>query len=101
MLSLSLKYVNVCGTKSLLQFFSLMSILHVIGLCFYIVSNEKADIKKENTKEKKQKMLYWSGREDSNLWPPGPKPGALTRLRHVPTRCNFDIHLASWQSVVL
>lgn len=29
--------------------------------------------------------IRWSGREDSNLWPPGPKPGALTRLRHVPT----------------
>ena len=32
-------------------------------------------------------ILKWSGREDSNLRPPGPKPGALTRLRYAPT--NF------------
>jgi hypothetical protein len=28
----------------------------------------------------------WSGREDSNLRPPGPEPGALARLSHAPTR---------------
>src|SRR4051812_17588241 len=26
----------------------------------------------------------WSGREDSNLRPPGPEPGALARLSHAP-----------------
>ena len=32
-------------------------------------------------------IIYkWSGREDSNLRPPGPKPGALTRLRYAPTK---------------
>ena len=32
----------------------------------------------------------WSGREDSNLRPPGPKPGALTRLRYAPTK-KFEV----------
>jgi hypothetical protein len=32
----------------------------------------------------------WSGREDSNLRPPGPEPGALARLSHAPTG-NFTI----------
>jgi hypothetical protein len=27
----------------------------------------------------------WSGREDLNLRPPGPEPGALARLRYAPT----------------
>ena len=27
----------------------------------------------------------WSGRRDSNSRPPGPKPGALARLRYAPT----------------
>ncbi len=27
----------------------------------------------------------WSGRRDLNPRPPGPKPGALTRLRYAPT----------------
>ncbi len=32
-----------------------------------------------------QNTIYkWSGRKDSNLRPPGPKPGALTRLRYAP-----------------
>lgn len=30
----------------------------------------------------------WSGREDLNLRPPGPEPGALTRLRYAPTPCS-------------
>jgi hypothetical protein len=33
-------------------------------------------------------LLYpaidWSEYKDSNLGPPGPKPGALARLRHTP-----------------
>src|SRR5947209_8302224 len=29
--------------------------------------------------------VAWSGREDSNLRPPAPKAGALTRLRYTPT----------------
>jgi hypothetical protein len=28
--------------------------------------------------------VFWSGREDSNLRPPAPKAGALTRLRYAP-----------------
>ena len=28
--------------------------------------------------------LYWSEYKDSNLGPPGPKPGALARLRYTP-----------------
>ena len=28
--------------------------------------------------------LTWSEYKDSNLGPPGPKPGALARLRHTP-----------------
>ncbi len=28
--------------------------------------------------------MRWSGREDSNLRPPGPEPGALARLSHAP-----------------
>ena len=28
----------------------------------------------------------WSGQQDSNLRPPGPKPGALARLRYAPNR---------------
>jgi hypothetical protein len=35
----------------------------------------------------------WSGREDSNLRPPGPKPGALTRLRYAPTN---TFYLKKW-----
>ncbi len=30
--------------------------------------------------------LYLSGRQDSNLRPPGPKPGAITGLRYAPNR---------------
>ncbi len=30
------------------------------------------------------KERNWSGREDSNLRPPGPEPGALARLSHAP-----------------
>ena len=30
--------------------------------------------------------LYWSEYKDSNLGPPGPKPGALARLRHTPNK---------------
>src|SRR6202051_4366026 len=36
--------------------------------------------KSEDEREKK-----WSGREDLNLRPPGPEPGALARLRYAPT----------------
>ncbi len=34
---------------------------------------------------------FVSGREDSNLRPPGPKPGALTGLRYAPKNvlCSF------------
>ena len=32
---------------------------------------------------------YWSGRQDSNLRPPAPKAGALTRLRYAPNRCEM------------
>jgi hypothetical protein len=28
--------------------------------------------------------VFWSGRQDSNLRPPAPKAGALTRLRYAP-----------------
>ena len=30
------------------------------------------------------KYLILSGRQDSNLRPPGPKPGAMTGLRYTP-----------------
>ena len=30
-----------------------------------------------------------SGREDSNLRPPGPKPGALTGLRYAPNEISY------------
>ena len=30
-----------------------------------------------------------SGRQDSNLRPPGPKPGAMTGLRYAPN-CNIE-----------
>ena len=33
---------------------------------------------------KKIQEKYKSGRQDSNLRPPGPKPGALTGLRYAP-----------------
>ena len=33
--------------------------------------------------------LLKSGRQDSNLRPPGPKPGALTGLRHAPNLKNW------------
>jgi hypothetical protein len=32
----------------------------------------------------KDLYFYWSGRQDSNLRPPGPKPGAMTGLRYAP-----------------
>ena len=31
----------------------------------------------------------WSGRQDSNLRPPGPKPGALARLCYAPKIVGF------------
>jgi hypothetical protein len=36
-------------------------------------------------------MSYQSGRQDSNLRPPGPKPGAMTGLRYAP---NFSCRVA-------
>ncbi len=33
--------------------------------------------------------LKWSGRKDSNLRPPAPKAGALTRLRYAPTSYTY------------
>ncbi len=33
----------------------------------------------------------WSGREDSNLRPPGPEPGALARLSHAPCFTSLAI----------
>jgi hypothetical protein len=35
----------------------------------------------------------WSGREDSNLRPPGPEPGALARLSHAPNIFSLYDHL--------
>ena len=32
-----------------------------------------------------------SGRQDSNLRPPGPKPGAMTGLRYAPNESSFSI----------
>ena len=37
----------------------------------------------------------WSGREDSNLRPPAPKAGALTRLRYAPTQ-KKKVQLENW-----
>ncbi len=37
----------------------------------------------------------WSGREDSNLRPPAPKAGALTRLRYAPTQ-KKKVQLGNW-----
>ncbi len=35
-------------------------------------------------------IIYsWSGRKDSNLRPPAPKAGALTRLRYAPTSYTY------------
>ena len=33
-----------------------------------------------------QALFFVSGRQDSNLRPPGPKPGAMTGLRYIPNR---------------
>ena len=34
----------------------------------------------------RKSLILWSGRQDSNLRPPAPKAGALTRLRYAPTK---------------
>ena len=34
--------------------------------------------------------LFMSGRQDSNLRPPGPKPGALAKLSHTPYQKRFQ-----------
>ena len=35
-------------------------------------------------KERHKSLFFLSGYQDSNLGPPGPKPGALTGLRYTP-----------------
>jgi hypothetical protein len=41
---------------------------------------------KKSTYSLRRKCLkLWSGQQDSNLRPPAPKAGALTRLRYAPT----------------
>lgn len=35
-------------------------------------------------------FTFQSGRQDSNLRPPGPKPGAMTGLRYAPKNFYFD-----------
>ena len=37
-----------------------------------------------------RKLLKKSGRQDSNLRPPGPKPGAMTGLRYAPRIINAE-----------
>jgi hypothetical protein len=37
-----------------------------------------------------RKLLKQSGRQDSNLRPPGPKPGAMTGLRYAPRIINAE-----------
>lgn len=44
-----------------------------------------------------QCVLKKSGHQDSNLGPPGPKPGALTGLRYAPSffialRCDLNTY---------
>ncbi len=34
-------------------------------------------------------LFHWSGRQDSNLRPPGPKPGALAKLSYAPKRSGM------------
>ena len=36
-----------------------------------------------------QALIFVSGRQDSNLRPPGPKPGAMTGLRYAPNLLTF------------
>jgi hypothetical protein len=43
-----------------------------------------------------RKLLKQSGRQDSNLRPPGPKPGAMTGLRYAP----IDGHLSEFYFVL-
>ena len=43
-----------------------------------------------NAKRATNVALFLSGYQDSNLGPPGPKPGALTGLRYTPITISFS-----------
>ncbi len=41
-------------------------------------------------------MVFMSGRQDSNLRPPGPKPGAMTGLRYAPNVLFRDCEISNY-----
>ena len=50
----------------------------------YVTIPQKKYSNNATHKETLMKYLFLSGRQDSNLRPPGPKPGAMTGLRYAP-----------------
>ena len=55
----------------------------------YVTISQKKYFKNATQKETFMKYLILSGRQDSNLRPPGPKPGAMTGLRYAPKLSVF------------
>ena len=56
---------------------------------FDFVKNEKACNSTELQAFGDCWIFNLSGYQDSNLGPPAPKAGALTGLRHIPSRCKW------------
>ena len=60
------------------------------GRCSIQLSYVTLYFKNATQKETFMKYLILSGRQDSNLRPPGPKPGAMTGLRYAPRNLSNE-----------